>query len=308
MASERVFLLPGEYHVSRSPCQMATLLGSCVAVCLRHTEKSYAAMNHYLLAQAPVGDTDKGRYGDTATKTILWLLQKLDPDPKKLQARIYGGARVVGHLGKQNDIGSKNIEMARAVLKSKGIRIVDEDVGGTLGRRIYFDTGTGQIRVRMIEKSKETEELARKRADIASRDMRVLIVDDSPLVRKILRGAVEETPGLEVCGEAGDAYEARDMILNLDPDVISLDIIMPRLDGLKFLKTLSKHFPKPVVICSTIAKDDSDVAKRAVEYGAVDVVDKDSLQIYRGKDVLKQVYIPKIRRAAGKVVRKRIFD
>lgn len=308
MAGERVFLLPGEYHVSRTACQMATLLGSCVAVCLSHTEKAYAAMNHYLLSTAPAGDKDKGRYGDTSIETIVWLMKKLDPDTRKIKARIYGGARVVGHLGKQNDIGDRNIETARAIMKKHGIRIVEEEVGGTNGRRIYFDTGAKSVRVKMIEKSDVTDDLARKRADIASRDTRVLVVDDSALVRKILTRAIGETPGMEVCGEAGDAFEARDMILQLDPDVISLDIIMPRLDGLKFLKTLSQHYPKPVVICSTIAKDNSDVAKRAVDYGAVDVVDKDALEIYRGMDVLKKVYIPKIRLAAGKVVRKRMFD
>jgi two-component system chemotaxis response regulator CheB len=83
---------------------------------------------------------------------------------------------------------------------------------------------------------------------------------------------------------------------------------MPKLDGLKFLKSLSQHYPKPVVICSTIAKDKSDVAKRAREYGAVDVVDKDTLELYKGLSVVQQAYIPKLRYAAGKVVRKQIFQ
>ena len=306
-SAERVFLLPGEYHVSRMPCHMATLLGSCVAVCLRHESKPYAAMNHYLLATNPGGgDPDKGRYGDSSIETIIWLMRKLD-EKGKITAKIYGGGAVVGHLGTTSDIGGKNIEMARSMLKRKGIPITFEDVGGTRGRRIYFDTAKNDVVVKIIQKTEEGERLEEKRRDLASRKTRVLVVDDSPLVRKILVQAISGTKDMEVCGEAGDAFEARDKILELNPDVISLDIIMPKLDGLKFLKSLSQHYPKPVVICSTIAKDQSQVAAKAKEYGAVDVIDKDTLHLYKGLSVVQQAYIPKIRMAAGKVVRKMMF-
>ena len=307
--ADRVFLLPGEYHVSRIPCQMATLLGSCVAVCLRHETKPYAAMNHYLLATNPngAGDSDKGRFGDTSIETIIWLMQKLDPNGK-LIAKLYGGGAVVGHLGTGSEIGKNNIAIARTILKKKGIPVVEEDVGGTQGRRIYFDTAANKVTVKIIQKTEEGARLEARRRDIASRKTRVLVVDDSPLVRKILVQAISDTNDMEVCAEAGDAFEARDRILELDPDVISLDIIMPKLDGLKFLKSLSQHFPKPVVICSTIAKDQSQVAAKAKEYGAVDVIDKDTLQLYKGLAVVQEAYLPKLRRAAGKVVRKMLFS
>lgn len=305
---EKIFLLPGEYHVSRLPCQMATLLGSCVAVCLRNETKPYAAMNHYLLAENPGSrDPDKGRFGDSSIETIISLMKRLDP-VGRIRAKIYGGGAVVGHLGAASDIGLKNIEIARRLLKQAGIPITEEDVGGTQGRRIYFDTATDRVVVKVIQKTEEGERLEAKRRDLATRKTRVLVVDDSPLVRKILRQAIEGTNDMEVCAEAGDAFEARDRILELDPDVISLDIIMPKLDGLRFLKSLSQHFPKPVVICSTIAKDQSQVAARAREYGAVDVIDKDTLHLYKGLDVVRAAYIPKIRMAAGKVVRKMMFS
>jgi two-component system chemotaxis response regulator CheB len=288
---------------------MATLLGSCVAVCLKHETKPYAAMNHYLLATNPGGghEQEKGRFGDTSIENIVWLMKKLDENGR-LTAKIYGGGAVVGHLGTTSDIGGKNIEIARTLLKRKGIPITEEDVGGTRGRRIYFDTAANRVVVKIINKSDEAEKLMEKRKDIASRKTRVLVVDDSALVRKILVKAIDSTKDMEVCGQAGDAFEARDRILELDPDVISLDIIMPKLDGLKFLKSLSQHYPKPVVICSTIAKDQSQVAAKAKEYGAVDVIDKDKLEIYKGPEVIQQAYIPKIRMAAGKVVRKMMFD
>ena len=285
---------------------MATLLGSCVAVCLRHDSKPYAAMNHYLLATNPGSDPDKGRYGDSSIETIIWLMKKLDP-AGKMTAKIYGGGAVVGHLGTTTDIGGKNIAMARTLLKKHQIPIVHEEVGGTHGRRIYFDTAKNEVVVKIIQKTEEGARLEAKRRDLASRKTKVLVVDDSPLVRKILVQAISGTKDMEVCGQAGDAFEARDKILELDPDVISLDIIMPKLDGLKFLKSLSQHYPKPVVICSTIAKDQSQVAAKAREYGAVDVIDKDTLHLYKGLAVVQEAYIPKIRRAAGKVVRKMMF-
>ena len=305
--ADRVFLLPGEFHVSRIPCHMATLLGSCVAVCLKNDAKPHAAMNHYLLATNPNNDADKGRFGDSSIKTIIDLMRRLDAGGS-MKAKIYGGGAVVGHLGASgSDIGRKNIEMARSALKKAGIPIVDEDVGGTSGRRIYFDTAKGEVVVKTIQKTEEGARLEARRKELASRKTRVLVVDDSPLVRKILRQAIEGTADMEVIAEAGDAFEARDRILELDPDVISLDIIMPKLDGLRFLKSLMQHFPKPVVICSTIAKDKSQVASKAAEYGAVDVIDKDTLHLYKGLDVVREAYIPKIRRAAGKVVRKMMF-
>ena len=304
--AKRVFLLPGEYHVSRTKCEIATLLGSCVSVTIKHKSLPCGGMNHFLLDRAPSGDTDKGRYGDTSMQTILWLLKKVDSNVANFKAGIYGGAAVVSNLanGSGSDIGSRNIMLAREFLKANRIQVTEEDVGGKSGRRIYFDTETGIVRSKVIVKTEEAKRLEQKRQDIASRNTKVLIVDDSPLVRKILRRAIESTNGLEVCGEAGDAYEARDMIISTDPDVVSLDIIMPKMDGLKFLRKLSQYLPKPVVICSTIAKDSSDISKKAFENGALAVIDKDSLELYKGMDTVKAMYIPTIRKVAGMIAKK----
>jgi two-component system chemotaxis response regulator CheB len=308
MIEDRKFLLPGEFHVTRINCEIATLLGSCVSVTLWHPEKRYAAMNHFLLAEFPEGGGDQGRYGDSSISLIIRLMGKLNPDIRKFHAGVYGGGAVIGHLGSAANIGERNIEIARKILAEHGIKIVDEDVGDTRGRRIYMDNMTGKVTVRIIEKSQEMEALAQKRRDIAIRDIRVLIVDDSPLVRKILRSAVEKEPGMVVCGEARDAFEARNLILETDPDVISLDIIMPKMNGLAFLKKLSQHYPKPVVICSTIAKAGSDIAQKAREYGAICCVDKEKLNIYRGLEAIRTEYLPRLREAAGHVVRKKLFD
>jgi len=106
--------------------------------------------------------------------------------------------------------------------------------------------------------------------------IRVLVVDDSAVVRRMISDALALDPEIEVVGAAGDPYVARDMILEHEPDVLTLDIEMPRMDGLTFLKILQEHRPMPVVIVSSLTQAGSQLALRALELGAVDVVAKQS--------------------------------
>ncbi len=103
--------------------------------------------------------------------------------------------------------------------------------------------------------------------------IRVLIVDDSSLVRTVLAKKFTEA-GLEVVGTAEDPFQARDLILSQHPDVLTLDLQMPRMDGLTFLDRLMTHFPLPVVILSGLTEANSEMALKALELGAVEVVDK----------------------------------
>ena len=104
--------------------------------------------------------------------------------------------------------------------------------------------------------------------------IRVLVVDDSAIVRKVLTEELGRYPDIEVVGAAVDPYVARDMIVRLNPDVITLDIEMPRMDGLSFLAKLMKHRPMPVVVVSSLTPENSDTALRALELGAVEVMCK----------------------------------
>jgi two-component system chemotaxis response regulator CheB len=111
---------------------------------------------------------------------------------------------------------------------------------------------------------------------VASKRIRVLIVDDSAMVRKMIADALSGDPEIEVVGAAPDPYIARDMIVELNPDVLTLDIEMPRMDGLTFLKILQKHKPMPVVVISSISQAGSSAALEALHSGAVEVLAKPS--------------------------------
>jgi len=111
---------------------------------------------------------------------------------------------------------------------------------------------------------------------MTSPKIKVLVVDDSAIVRKLLTDHLSRDGEIEVVGTATDPYVARDQILKLQPDVVTLDIEMPRMDGLTFLKILMKHHPIPVIIFSSLTQAGSNYAMQALQMGAVDVLGKPS--------------------------------
>lgn len=104
--------------------------------------------------------------------------------------------------------------------------------------------------------------------------IKVLIVDDSALVREILSRELARDPEIEVVGAVPDPYVARDEIVRLKPDVVTLDIEMPRMDGLTFLRKLMRHFPMPVIVISSLTAKGGELALEAMDLGAVDVMCK----------------------------------
>ncbi len=129
--------------------------------------------------------------------------------------------------------------------------------------------------------------------------LRVLVVDDSALVREAISAALARDPQIEVVGTACDPYVAREKILRLDPDVITLDLEMPRMDGLTFLRILMKHHPLPVVVVSSLAQQGSRVALEALEAGAVDVLAKPNGTLSVGELASRLAYHVKAAAASG---------
>jgi two-component system chemotaxis response regulator CheB len=106
------------------------------------------------------------------------------------------------------------------------------------------------------------------------RPIKVLIVDDSAVVRQVLSKALSGVADIEVVGTATDPFVARDKIVQLEPDVITLDVEMPRMDGITFLKKLMQHRPMPVIILSSLTQKGGTLALQAIEAGAVEVLSK----------------------------------
>ncbi len=128
--------------------------------------------------------------------------------------------------------------------------------------------------------------------------IRVLIVDDSATARAVLRDILESDSSIEVVGTASDAYVARDKIVELRPDVICLDVEMPRMDGITFLKKLMHYMPLPVIMVSSLTQSGAKTTLEALEAGAVDFVPKPHSHIYDGKDEMKDELISKIKVAS----------
>lgn len=135
---------------------------------------------------------------------------------------------------------------------------------------------------------------------------RVLIVDDSALMRQVLTQLLAQDPSIEVIGSAQDPIIARDKIKALNPDVLTLDVEMPRMDGLTFLEKLMRGHPMPVVMVSSLTERGADTTLRALELGAVDFVTKPKIDVRQGTAQVAQEIISKVKAAARAKVHARL--
>lgn len=133
--------------------------------------------------------------------------------------------------------------------------------------------------------------------------IRVLIVDDSALVRQLLTEILSSDRMIEVVGTAADPYLARDKIKELKPDVLTLDVEMPRMDGITFLGNLMRLHPMPVVMVSTLTAKGADVTLRALELGAVDIVSKPKMDLSNILHEYTEEIVSKVKNAASANVR-----
>ncbi|MEZ5457039.1 MAG: chemotaxis response regulator protein-glutamate methylesterase [Lysobacteraceae bacterium] len=128
--------------------------------------------------------------------------------------------------------------------------------------------------------------------------IKVLIVDDSALVRQVLTSVLSQDPALQVVGAAPDPFVARDMIKALNPDVLTLDVEMPRMDGLTFLENLMRLRPMPVVMVSSLTEAGAEVTLDALSLGAIDFVTKPKLQVAKGLEDYATELAAKVKAAA----------
>lgn len=151
----QVAIVLGEFHVSRTPEVITTVLGSCIAACIRDPQRNVGGINHFLLPDAPkTANADDGeslRYGVYALECLINGVLRGGGRRETLEVKVFGGGRVIEG---NTDVGRKNIEFARAFFKTEGIKIASEDVGGTFARRLRFWPTTGRAQVLQIPMAK----------------------------------------------------------------------------------------------------------------------------------------------------------
>lgn len=139
----------GYVYFSKTPAKIHAVLGACVAVCLWDKETHYGCMNHFMHPLARKSSKATPRFGNAAMVAMFRIMDEAGSKTKNVIAQIFGGGKPEDHEGE--DIGSKNVAVAKKYLNKKGIRIVSEDVGGSLGRKVIFNTATGHAAVLKVE-------------------------------------------------------------------------------------------------------------------------------------------------------------
>ncbi len=134
--------------------------------------------------------------------------------------------------------------------------------------------------------------------------VKTLIVDDSAVVRQTLENILTSDPGIEVVGTAADPFIAAKRMKAVAPDVITLDVEMPRMDGITFLKKIMSQHPIPVVMCSSLTEDGCETTFKALEYGAVDIITKPKLGAQKFLEESKMIICDAVKGAAQAKIRK----
>ncbi|MBV2168550.1 MAG: response regulator, partial [Bdellovibrio sp.] len=302
------YLFPGKIAAFKEETVISTLLGSCFAVALHDPTTKVGGLNHYLLPEGMPGERENMRYGAHAIPALIEECVRLGANRQKLQAKIYGGGNVisVSHLG--DSIGKRNIETAEQMLGDLGIPILEKNVAGEAARTIKLNTATFDV---LHNSSKESS--VEKPVDVSgfkpltvAKGVKVLVVDDSATVRTLFTNIFTKS-GLEVVGAAADAYQARELIASKKPDVLTLDIEMPKMSGVMFLEKLMKHHPIPVVMVSSLASS-GEAALKSLELGAVEFVHKPSQFDPSVLKDLASMLVDKVRAAASVNVLKKLKE
>lgn len=271
------YLFPGKIAAYKEETIISTLLGSCVAVAIHDPTTGIGGLNHYLLPEGLPEERANTRYAINAIPMLVEECIRLGANRNKLQAKVYGGANVISVSQLGDGIGKRNIEVAEKMLRELGIPVVEKNLGGESARTIKLNTATFHV----LHNSTKDPASVDKPVDVSgfkplsvAKSVKVLIVDDSATVRTLFTNIFTKS-GLEVVGAAADAYQARELILNKKPDVMTLDIEMPKMSGVMFLEKIMKHHPIPVVMVSSLAST-GDAALKSLELGAIEFVHKPS--------------------------------
>jgi len=207
---------------------------------------------------------------------LIEEMEALGAQRSRIQAKVYGGANVIAVSQLGDGIGRRNIEIAEKMLSELGIRVVEKNVAGDYARTIKLNSATFDVLHNTAKENDKSQpvDVSGFRPLAVAKTVKVLIVDDSATVRTLFQNIFAKN-GLEVVGTAADAYQARDLIVQKKPDVLTLDIEMPKMSGVMFLEKIMKHHPLPVVMVSSLSNS-GEAALKSLDLGAVEFVHKPS--------------------------------
>jgi chemotaxis protein CheD len=146
------FLYPSTLFASREPYFVNTILGSCVAVCFYDTVLKFGGINHYMLPFWNGQGLATPKFGNIAIHKLLEKMESCGSSQRNLIAKVFGGGNVIETTTAQFMIGDRNIAVALDLLQELRIQIISQSLGGNLGRKIHFNTATGEVKQKMIEK------------------------------------------------------------------------------------------------------------------------------------------------------------
>ncbi len=154
MEKPKHFLYPGAIYVSPEPSVITTILGSCIAICLYDPVLQVGGMNHFMLPLWNGQGLASPRYGNIAIEKLIRNLEAMGSKKSNIKAKVFGGAEIIATNISQFMIGERNIKLAKDILHEEGIPIVSSSTGGKLGRKIIFNTQTGEVRQKYVGKQK----------------------------------------------------------------------------------------------------------------------------------------------------------
>ena len=146
-------VFPGQFIITSVPTLISTVLGSCVSVCLWDKERKIGAMNHYLLPGTPEDDINNTNRGATSIRMLIRSLVNRSVNLQNLEAKVFGGCNSLYINNDYFRVGERNVEVAFEMLKQYNITLTAQHVGGSVGRKIVFNTDTGKVRMRLLHKT-----------------------------------------------------------------------------------------------------------------------------------------------------------
>lgn len=144
------YLYPSSIIISNRPTNIKTVLGSCVSVCMYDTEKKIGGINHFMMPFWRGDELSSPKFGNVAMERLLEKMLNIGANKESLIAKVFGGAKLLNFPNDQYRIGIKNIDIAKMFLREHKIPIVSRDVGGNQGRKILFNTESGEVYLKRI--------------------------------------------------------------------------------------------------------------------------------------------------------------